>query len=478
MNGVSSKNNNTYSILYLLVAFVCLLISVYCLLYSTGDEGYGNLWLLPFSSFVLMILFKVPIVYGWQETWSFKIVFLLELLRYVIIPFLMVYSNLYNSTSFLPPSKQAASLTSYLMVYELVIEMIVVSFVINRLKTRIEKTNQFDNEGSFSSSFIVFVSIIIVLFVIVSCRLGNYGIRVNILMFTLNASSTRVLVLGENLLKCVFSLLYFSLTMNLYANLKDNKNLIYPILFLSFFWIGIGFGNARMDYVIRAITVIYFVFTFGSRTESKRISTFVMLIAMVSIVMMTLMDENASNALFFFTGTSEQKSTYVYTLQKYFSGPYNIAKSIDIGIENANNSLIWHIQQFFTDLLHNISPFYKYEIMPPTSVLFNDSLYYYGSHTQIIPLIGQSYIYFGFILAPLLTAGTILLLGKIEEKLKSQFFSTKKFILIYAAVYLSFFRMYNLTIVTGFLWNVIFIGIIITTIQDKWKIKVRLNYKR
>ena len=103
-----------------------------------------------------------------------------------------------------------------------------------------------------------------------------------------------------------------------------------------------------------------------------------------------------------------------YRLNAYFSGFINIAAALNMPRENL-------LTYFIGDVLRSI-PLIKgfFTNMPMSYILFNQSLAYdtiYNS--QIIPCVGQSYFYFGYIGAPIFSLILVSISLKCYEKVKT-----------------------------------------------------------
>ncbi|NUU75299.1 hypothetical protein [Paenibacillus xylanilyticus] len=129
-------------------------------------------------------------------------------------------------------------------------------------------------------------------------------------------------------------------------------------------------------------------------------------------------------------------------LNAYFSGPINIAVSFML-----KNDITLNI--IFSDLGNSI-PLVKYffQDLNTSPKLFNLALYGNKDNSdQIIPLLGQGYFYFGFLIAPILTVIVVkiaLILERLVHLEKNLF---TKYIYIHAVVILSLVPvLYNLNI--------------------------------
>lgn len=454
---------------YFWMVCIIMLSALFCGFF-VSSEAYKNIWLLPGTMSIVLLICNNT-VKEISSFITFRIVIIIELVRYVIIPVFMVASNFYNSTYYPDPSDKAANMALLLMCYELIVEFLTLSFVCRLLRRSLLKAKTVEPRYA-RTNIIVITALVLIAFSFYKCVVSNLSIRISFFMFSL-PSTDRIFTGGENLLQCSFALLYFVFALPLLRRLSLSKPPIITFIALSGIWIGISFGDARMMYIVKAVTVICFVYLFAPIKLSKKISAALFVVAFVSVLAMTIMDENASHGIFFFTGNSYEKSTYAYTLQKYFAGPYNVAKSIDLAGTLNFNSYLDNLEQLLTDMTANVYPLYDYAETDSTKVLFNYHLYgTYEKATQIIPIVGQGYIYFGFVFSFIPMIVIIILLYKFEAK-RMELGSSNSImclLLVYACAYLAFFRMYNVIIICGFLFNILLYGYIICFVQDKFNI--------
>lgn len=457
----------------LMIATVCFCFALYCGCF-VGVPEYANIWMLPFSLGV-MILFMGRVIDQTIHMMSFKIVYSVEFLRYVIIPFFMVFNNFYHSDWYTIPSENACRLAVILMCYELIIECMMICFISKRIYSFKNKFVSVSNRQFYykGTMIVKVLCYFIIAAVLALCVLRRYQLRISIFMFTVPGES-HVLIIGEQLVSCALLLLYFSYSLPVLREIRQygiNTNRILKFFSLSLLWVGIGFGDARMTYIIKAFCILY-ILSLYVEGSTAGLSRAILIVAGVSVVAMTLLDENATHGIFYFTADAEYKSKYAYTLQKYFSGPYNIAKAIDVKESGVIGGITDRIQQFFVDIFYNVYPFSMNSDVKTTAYYFNHELYGrdFTVSSQIVPLIGQGYIYFGFILSVLPTCLLLGLLGSIEVGIyrRRQDDSVMTLFLTYASIFIAFFRMYNSIIIGGTLFNIFLICWIICKVQEKF----------
>lgn len=91
-------------------------------------------------------------------------------------------------------------------------------------------------------------------------------------------------------------------------------------------------------------------------------------------------------------------------LQVYLGGVYNVALSLDMSSPNSQ-PIILLVDIFRSAFGPNL--ILKHLNIVPSVNLFNTRIYLSDHVAQIIPMIGQSYLYLGFIFSPILGIGFI-----------------------------------------------------------------------
>lgn len=460
-------------LLNFILIIISLISSGYCMA-NVQCRGYEYLWLLPLCTSILIIVFNSTIKSTWKY-WTFKILYSVEYLRYVLIPVFMVATGFYHSASYLSPSEDACRITVLLMCYELVIEFIVISINKDKINRSVKAQKYISDEDiveSRKNRVLIIVMLCIIIAVIAICIYRRYTIRLTILSISLPYSN-RVFVLGETIINLCTTFIYFLISLPILTRMKKGTGStldVVKLAVLSLIWVCINVSDVRMVFITKAFTVAYIVDDSINEKVGKRISRIVIFAAGASVVAFTLLSKGESNAIFYFTGSIASRSKYASTLQEYFGGPYNVAKSIELST-TTSKTLSYLIKQLYTDLFYNVYPFNNYMEYKSLNTEFNYSLMTYAtSHGQIMPIVGQGYFYFGFIFAPIFTAIIISIIGLLERRrVKESGNKMMAYFLSFSLILTAFFRMYNITIVSGYLINTVLLGMIILSVAQKFR---------
>ena len=133
--------------------------------------------------------------------------------------------------------------------------------------------------------------------------------------------------------------------------------------------------------------------------------------------------------------------------QSYFSGPINVSTAV-----HTTHIIDYsRFEIFIADILKKtpIIQYFFQTIPTPTSpILFNNTMYgFEGRKDQIIPLIGQGYLYFGGFLAPLLSIIMLHILMFFDNKSRDKHDNVFYVIYVFGAVMTAFtINAYNLDI--------------------------------
>ena len=170
----------------------------------------------------------------------------------------------------------------------------------------------------------------------------------------------------------------------------------------------------------------------------------------------------STHSLYHSAGPLENFNT---DIQIYFSGLTNVGHAL----EEAFVFKSFDLSSIMSDLTHSvvfINGFFQDRHSALT--LFNNMFYKStGLNDQIIPMIGQGYLYFGPILAPILSVIGILIIMYLDRMI----FNTKSvfslYILSYFCLKFSLFFMSNATILISFFTNFILILLLIAYLNNK-----------
>ncbi|RIL88034.1 oligosaccharide repeat unit polymerase [Staphylococcus cohnii] len=356
------------------------------------------IYILPLT-FAFISLFKIIFT---PKKILIVIIDIIYFVRLVLTNFMVIYSGWYEGRSILSPLVDSYHKATYLLVSEYVFVNIFyymfvkskdISLKHKNLKLKINKDETKDKVYIF---FLLFNIILLVL---------N---RENISILGIGQSTTNNLELEESMLTVLMSIsLYISKYIiiaiiiryfyNLYKYKKNYMYIIYSILFVLFINM-IFIGDNRMDAMLPIITSLLLLnYLYG-----KKMFVFNGIMVLFSIA--AIYSISILRGSFEYSITNDKNALITDYLQIYFGGIYNIALSIEASSFNNNEFLV-----FFYDLVRpflGLNLLWRSDEIQMSSTIFNIRIFGTDEHTtQIIPLLGQFYMPFGYlgvVIAPLL----------------------------------------------------------------------------
>lgn len=353
--------------------------------FENDHLGHKLLFIFPFA-FTILFIFLLSKVLIQSKNNIFIIVFcLVSFLRYVILPFFMTFSNFYGGRAILPPSNESTNFAIILMLLELLFSSVLIYYMM-------KKNNKYVNENIIISKKFDIYYLFILFTIILSLLFPNVYNNLNFIIPSINNGTGG---LTENIvLYCVIiskNLIYAILITKLRSNYIKTKNQIYIILsiLVTLLNISIYVGVNRMDIVINFLVCTYLLNKLYGKVIRKYIIIFVVLIIAI-FYMVTLTRQYSS----FSTSVLINITDF---LQVYLGGIYNVALAIETPVFYPQvRSLGVLMMDIFRPmigpniLLSNVdipysTIFFNYRIRPNSNII-----------SQILPMIGQGYIYFGF----------------------------------------------------------------------------------
>lgn len=220
-------------------------------------------------------------------------------------------------------------------------------------------------------------------------------------------------------------------------------------------------GTSRFSIILPLISglfVCYIIYK-NYRTLTLIFSTIVILSTIIittTIKNNTIYGEGVSNTGFF--------ESFTQSLNLYFSGIINVATSV----ESRNIYLSFDFESIFSDIFNSVVLINAYFNSAYSALESFNIIFYNGgpARDQILPIIGQGYLYFGFVLSPILLIISLGLLIYFDKKAMKTNEVFLKFIFSYIAIKLGLIMMSNFTIILSFITNN-FIPIMILLVANK-----------
>ncbi|MEG1331693.1 MAG: hypothetical protein RSC97_09650 [Eubacterium sp.] len=387
---------------------------------------------------------------------SFFIIILV--FRYLITPFLMVISEAYlpmlNGRVTDIHHQQVAT---YLMIYEMICIFIAIEICIkiNKKKhiaiTNIKKAYRYPNAILIISIIIGITSLLFFPNLLDNFHFFVVGEEIDIAN-----RNTIVAICGffsEFIQIFIFIMVVKRCVYQKDINNKYNSFILFTVAILNVIMM---WSSNRMNIFLVAgttLTIMSYYFP-----EKKKI--FYSTLLVTSIIMVVFL---SSYRLYGTVGTVTSSKFNDFfkprelatQMQLYFAGPDTIAGSV--AIKEYYGDIITP-KTFLNDSFLGVKfinqlPFFFKDRLNTTQIIFN---YFYSNGYNpglIIPMIGQGYIYFGFLLAPIFSIISVFLLFKSDEKSRNDNDVASKYVLILLAFNFAIFPMYNYILMMQNLFN-------------------------
>lgn len=379
------------------VVFLLSIIATFYVTYNVSYPGFEEIYLLPITYGVVFVFFISPVLF--KNTNIFLVVFTaVSFTRYVILPFLIVYTGLYGGRSNIPPVSSSVELALRLMVYEVIVISIVVFFTFRKYSPKLFTYNFRVKLPKNYFIYILFFSVTAFLVILNPSVLESFYFIIppdNIEGFGAENAFTSIAFYSLVISKYLIYLVIISFFYKKYL-LTANNIYIFLSFIVTLINIFIVFGDNRADFVIT--TIVSLILFYKLYPKQSKIASIIILLSLILIT--GFISDHRDNVRY--SDGVNPILDLTNTLQVYLGGPYNVA----ISVETAN------LNPEARDILH-----FGYDILRPTlgpniilknidykmsSDYFNERIFFSDHKSQIIPIIGQGYFFFGFIFSPII----------------------------------------------------------------------------
>ncbi|QUI21960.1 hypothetical protein HZI73_06435 [Vallitalea pronyensis] len=410
--------NKGYRIAFVNTIVVCLcIITSVIIWFDHSHDGYKLLFLHPltFSIAYLFVLSKK--IHQGNKKLFFMVFMGIASIRYVVLPLLIVLSGHYGGRSFIEPDQASFLKAILLMNYELIVCSVFIGFKEWRkgkkgaIKKPIIETS-FEALKGYDIGYICFGVLTVVGVVTHPTVLLSINFIIpNVFAKSIEYSFTQNLVIY---FVVVFKqLLFIMVTKKLFYLFKQSKKhqyITYNFL-VALLNILTYFGTNRSDIVISAIVSFFLLYKLYGQIMKKYFA--LGSIALVLLIMLvTSARDNAS-----ISGHTNGLLDITDTFQVYTGGPYNVAIAVETKsyFPEAND-----VSVLFFDIFRpmiGVNFLVKELPFQYSNIFYNKRLWLdIDRRSQILPMIGQGNLFFGFILAPLFSLFFIRLHYYFEKK--------------------------------------------------------------
>lgn len=445
---------------YRIIIIVLSIFSIIASLVSSSNIP-NNLVLIPLIFLILFVVFPSFSRYMFNNL-GITVINFTMLLRYVVSPLLMaIYGSDIQIGSSVSMVIQGQAVN--LMLYEMIVLFVI--FAIFH-KYFYSNKNEFQNVKSRPNLFgWIFVLLALVLVALDPSSVGRYS-------FIWSASQLNNDALANVSLAALFvQLAQIVVTIGIlniiYRYYERRPSILYLFLSLIVIMISVSFiiGTSRSSIILPLITGLFTIFILYKKYR-KLIITVSGILSLLVISISTVLKLNTNivtgRGLYHSAGVLENFNT---DLQIYFSGLTNISHSI----ESSYVYQPFHINGILGDITHSvvfINSFFS--DFQSALVTFNDMFYKkVGVSDQILPMLGQGYLYFGTILAPIFSIIVLLVVMLLDKNIHNSNSVFTLYVYAYLCLKFSLFFMSNATILLSFFTNFFLVLLIIAILNNK-----------
>lgn len=400
-----------------ILGFIIVTLSVFCGMisyYTASHYGYKTLWIVPiiyslnYIFYFLILQQKVNVIV--------IIINIVMFIRYIILTYLLITTNIDLSRSMYSPSEDSYRLAVLLMSYEMIVIFLLNYLWISKLNFTAEKFTVKLIENKFV--YILFIIFSIILFLLQPSLWDRVSFIIPTDKATLNdnlSTISSITYFALNIARFILIALITSWMYRSYLKKENSKYIFWNYMLVALLCL-IIFGNNRADFIIPFLATL-FLLQIVYKKKGTLYSIISLLLASIMIFIITQSRQSTS-----VESNLPFMESLTVTIQSYFGGIFNVATAIEIryfydNYINASN--------FFYDL---IRPFLglNFIVNQSDSILVSHLFNYLMNGrehvSQILPSIGHGYFYFGFFLAPIFSIFLILLgrlMIKIIQKINS-----------------------------------------------------------
>lgn len=395
------KSLRIFNFFYLLIQVISFAGYLYVSFFNE-IEDYSYLGLLPLAFFLLFTILIKHVLRNEQISVFIIVFILICFLRYVILPIMMVYANYEGGRSPNSPSGNSFDIAFLLMLYELTVAFIAIRFFEKRLSASVINEEKLKLRLGIKNNLIFILFFVLVIGFLALNQDWLYLVsifKVNpAAQFHAGEPSFNALFGSFLIILCKQILFLFGFY---YLQLKYNENKSKVFILLAFLLIalniGIFVGTNRSDVLISSLLSIILLFYYFPGRTIKLFALF------FAIGIFTLISQitKARNFASYSGGTSIAIDRTDF-LQAYLGGPYNVAIALEMKEDYPESS---DLEVLFFDIFRpmlGVNLLVKNMDIEYSNIFFNRRLFANQfQRSQIIPMIGQGNLFFGYFFSPI-----------------------------------------------------------------------------
>ena len=387
----------------LIIPILAVISFLYVGLYNE-DYHYKYLFCMPLFYFFISIFFLLPQL-SLKSSIFYIVLNVIFFFRYVVLPFMTVFSEFYYGRSPVLPQISSFNLSFFLIVYELFIAGIVASWCEKKYQKH-QSYHQILKMKLGSNKNLIFIlfSIFTILYLLLN---RNWLAGVNFFKANrIEAAFDENVMISSYLFLILKQILFVFFVYSCSVNYKKTNRKIYLLfsIIILFVNMGIFFGTNRSDVLITTIVSALLLADLFPLKVIKYSMLFILL--SVSVLISQITDTRQLKSI---SNNENQLVDGTDFLQSYLGGPYNVA----IAVETKETfPEVSRPEVLFFDIARpmiGINFLVKNMNLKYSNVYFNQRMFMTEQRSQILPMIGQGYIFFGEVFAPIFSILVIIL---------------------------------------------------------------------
>lgn len=363
---------------------------------------------------------------------------LVAFLRYLISPFVMITTNHFSSMCHAYENMGKAILI-------MLIEMI---FIFGTMFFYNPKIKQIPKNEIIYPSLVKIAAVITFIFFVIdnSSLIGNLSILSGkVQVEDTNATMGVISIIWQAL--CVF--IFCFLIQDIATNRKIRRFLLLSLICCVGYLLIIFTGQtdlSRWYTIVSLIAIIFWMF----KLYPKRKNTFFLMIVVPALLLIIIASvlKNTKEGLGGSFQSTLNELVNSTNMDSYFAGPSNISNAI------ATNSIYSPgIGSLFFDIFNNF-PIVNHWF-PHSYASVNYFADFMRRGDQILPLVGQSFTWFGYAFTPLLSVFSVVMTKKLDARFKGSD-DIKTYLYAFFAIWCALMPILNLTIWLSWIYARIF----------------------
>ncbi len=423
----------SFSLLVTAINVVFLIVGiVHC-----PQSDYDIMIVLPAAFTVLFEVVRTRIVLTEPGIFMLN---LISFMRFSVTPTVLIVLNKLNA---FVTTKDYLVPAVLIMLFEMAFVYITILLYHPQLKkTNISVSNK---TNSLIIPKILIAFTVIILSVINKTSIGTLSIFGEAKVsqdFSLGSQSGLVTMIWQASCALLFSFLIFDISQ---TKKRTGKVVISLLLSILYLWV-IYTGQATISRWYTIVTFIAIAFWLVKLYPKNKKAIFIYMgIPVVVILFIATVIKNTSDG---FGGSIKETLNSIFSptnLDTYFAGPSNVNAAIAV-----KESGKLTIRSCFYDLFNNFPILNHYVARENASVhIFNSFL---NRNDQIIPLVGQSFGWFGYLFSPLLSVFSVVLTKKCDLRFRHSS-NIKAFLFAFTGIWCSTMMILNVTIWISWLYS-------------------------